>query len=74
MAAQSPIHQFYNPLCLLSSDLCLLSSVLCPLPSTTVEYLSASGGTLYKSPLFMQNKANFPDALNERKFNINKGL
>ncbi len=42
---QSPIHQFYNPLC-------LLSSVFCPRPSTTVE------DSLQISP-FLTNKANF---------------
>ena len=50
MATQSPIHQFYNPLCLLPSVFCPLSSVFCPL------HLSRG---LYKSHLFMQNKANF---------------
>jgi len=50
---QSPIHQFYNPLCPLPSVFCHLSSVFCPL------HLSRA---LYKSALFMQNKANLPDA------------
>jgi len=45
--------------------------------STSVEYLSASGGTLYKSTLFMQNKPNLVRRrriANEHKSNINKGL
>ncbi len=65
---QSPIHQFYNPPCLLSSVFCLLSSAFCPLSSVFCPlHLSR---TLYKSALFMQNKPNFSDA----QMNVNKVL
>jgi len=40
----------------------LYASRFTKLPSTSVEYLSASGGILYKSHLFMQNKPNFRKA------------
>jgi len=57
----------YTRYCQLSSVLCPLSSVLCPLSSVLCPLSSVLGPlhlsrTLYKSALFMQNKANLLNA------------